>query len=459
VRIAAGGVGSLVKADKDDIYVRNSALPDSAPHNLYAPFYEALIPAVLASDNGQTSGVAGSFSNNFPGFQTNYYDYWNLVGSWTEDPLRNNPLVCRDSAGNPLPSPTGADHVAVYTDEHGEAFVAFDPDTGFNFATLNGACDLDLPANRSFSSTITATSIYPDQPVIWDQANKTSGAITKVVNIAASKTLNCIPKGPMSMFCVETVRDIFGRLQAGVDVRFTRSPRGDIFPDTTQFGGFNTSDQTVVSVDNDAVVVRTGPNGQAGVLIRETRNICIDVTAENLDTRQPAGGGFNPGVFRQRYINAFAGTVLTACGDGTGGGGGGTVVPPTVVPPTVVPPNTTVVTIAPSAAPAASASVVSLAGNPVPAAAAPAKATPKAKAPAVVKASLKTAQVLTIKGQRYLVVQLKSKLNSAKIRVTLIGTNGKVQKVVVRKVATNRAVIVPNLRFGKAVKSVKIAVM
>jgi hypothetical protein len=285
--------------------------------------------------------------------------------------------------------------------------------------------------------------------VIWDQANKTSGAITKVVNIAASKTLNCIPKGPMSMFCVETVRDIFGRLQAGVDVRFTRSPRGDIFPDTTQFGGFNTSDQTVVSVDNDAVVVRTGPNGQAGVLIRETRNICIDVTAENLDTRQPAGGGFNPGVFRQRYINAFAGTVLTACGDGTGGGGGGTVVPP----------NTTVVTIAPSAAPAASASVVSLAGNPVPAAAAPAKATPKAKAPAVVKASLKTAQVLTIKGQRYLVVQLKSKLNSAKIRVTLIGTNGKVQKVVVRKVATNRAVIVPNLRFGKAVKSVKIAVM
>ena len=45
VRIAAGGIGSLEKADKDDIYVRDRTLPDNTPHNLYAPFYEAYIPA------------------------------------------------------------------------------------------------------------------------------------------------------------------------------------------------------------------------------------------------------------------------------------------------------------------------------------------------------------------------------------------------------------------------------
>jgi hypothetical protein len=451
VRLAAGSAGALAEADKDNIYVRDQSMPDSAAHNLYAPFYEALIPAALPGDEGQTSGVAGSFANNFPGFQTDYYDYWEFLNSWTEDPLRGQ-LRCRDSAGNPLYSPTGPDHVAVYTDEHGEAIVAFDPDAGFNFATLNGACDLDLAANRSFAARITATAIYPDQPVIWDRANKTSTELPKTVNIAASKTLSCVPKGPMSMFCVETIRDIYGRLQSGVNVRFTRSPRGDIFPDTTAFGGFDTSDQTVISSSADDVIVRTGPHGQAGVLIRETRNICIDVTAENLGSRQPAGGGFNPGVFRQAYINAWAGTVLTACGDGTGAGG--TVVPPVVVPPAVVPPTTTTVTI--SATPAAAASVVSLAGNPTPAALPPAA---KAKAAKAAKATLASAQLLRVNGNRYLVVKLKSTLNSANVKITLMGKNGKVQRVVIRKISTNRAVTVPNLKIGKLTTSVRISVV
>ena len=45
VRIAAGGIGSLEKADKDDIYVRDRTKADNTPHNLYAPFYKAYIPA------------------------------------------------------------------------------------------------------------------------------------------------------------------------------------------------------------------------------------------------------------------------------------------------------------------------------------------------------------------------------------------------------------------------------
>ena len=105
--------------------------------------------------------------------------------------------------------------MAVYTDEHGEAMVAFNPLSGFNFAVdSNGRCDLDLAVNRSFTASINATGVYPDQPVIWDQANKTSNTLTKRVNIAASKTLRCVPKGQWEMFCVETIRDIFGARSA-----------------------------------------------------------------------------------------------------------------------------------------------------------------------------------------------------------------------------------------------------
>ena len=85
----------------------------------------------------------------------------------------------------------------------------------------------------------------------------------------------------------------------------------------------------------------------------------------------------------------------------------------------------------------------------------PAKVAPKAKA----AASVASAQLLTVKGNRYLVLKLKSGLNSAKVRISLLGANGKVQKVVIRKVATNRSVIVPNLKLGKAVKSVRVSVV
>jgi hypothetical protein len=457
VRLGAGSAGGLEAADKDDIYVRNQALPDSSPHNLYAPFYEALIPAALPGDDGQTSGVAGSFANNFPGFQTDYYDYWQLLNGFTEDPLRNQ-VLCKDELGQPRWSPRGYDHVLVYTDEHGEAIVAFRPDTGFNFAVdSNFRCDLDLPANRSFTASITAQSIYPDQPVIWDQANKVSNTLTKVVNIAASKTLNCVPKGQFEMFCVETIRNIYGGPVVGAPVMFSRSPAGGgLQADAALHGGFDTRGQGLIDAgDGDGpVIVTTNALGQAGVVVTESRDICVDLTAENLGTRWTPQ---NPGVKRFIFINPHDGTVVTTCGDTSSGPPVGTSTPPAVVPPTVVPPTTTVVTLA--TPPAATASVVSLAGTPTPAAAAPAKAQPKAKAPAIAKATLRTAQVLTIKGQRYLVVQLKSKLSSAKIRISLIGKNGKVQKVVVRKVSTNRAVIVPNLKFGKLVKSVKIAVM
>ena len=163
------------------------------------------------------SGVAGAFvSNNFPGYQNSgVYDYYDLVGDWTEDPTRgDNTVICRDELGNPRPNIAGADHVAVYTDEHGEAFVAYNPNTGFRLtADSNGRCPL-TPGTLGTAS-ITAEALYPDQPVLWDQASKVSNTIVKTVNSLASKTLACVPKGPNEMFCVETIRDIQGRPVVG----------------------------------------------------------------------------------------------------------------------------------------------------------------------------------------------------------------------------------------------------
>ena len=287
VRIGPGGVGGLEKADKDDIYVRDSSIPDGRPHNLYAPFYRALIPASLPIDNGTTSGVSGSFTNNFPGWldQDGRYDYYALARRHTEDPLRNR-NICRDELGNYRTSPTGFDHVGVYTDEHGEAFVSFNPNTGFNFAVdSNFRCDLDLPANRSFESEITAQGIYPDQPVLWDNASKISNTLTKTVNIAASKTLSCVPKGFNESFCVETILDIQGRPVQGAWVRFSRTPLGNIEPDAALHGGFDTRGQTLVQNNGPLWVdIRTNNLGQAGVVVTESLNICVDVKADNMGT-------------------------------------------------------------------------------------------------------------------------------------------------------------------------------
>ena len=64
-----GTIGPLIKADKSDVYSLsgNGASDGAVAHNLYAPFYKAYIPAANRSG---TSGVAGTFGNNFPGFVT-----------------------------------------------------------------------------------------------------------------------------------------------------------------------------------------------------------------------------------------------------------------------------------------------------------------------------------------------------------------------------------------------------
>ena len=448
VRIAAGGIGSLEKADKDDIYVRDRTKADSTPDNLYAPFYEAYVPAAGPSFTfSDRSGVAGAFvSNNFPGYQNaGKYDYYDLVGNWVEDPTRgDDTVICRDELGVPRPNIDGYDHVAVYTDEHGEAFVAYNPNTGFRWnADSNGRCDL-IPG-RLGTATITAEGLYPDQPVLWDQASKVSNSIVKTVNSLASKTLACVPKGLNEMFCVETILDIQGRPVAGAEVQFSRTPLGNIMADSVAHGGFDTRGQTVLGPGSElgSIRIRTGANGQAGVLVIESLpGQCVDVKAENVGTRWSPTG--RPGIFRFALVTPASGTVGcgTAPQGGTSGGTGGG--------PTGSPGGTSTGGAAPAPV---TASVVSLAGNPVPAA-----NKPSVTAKPAVAAKVVSAQLLIQKGNRYLQLKVKSPLAKAKVRIVLIGQNGKTSRVVLRTIATNRMVIVPNLKLGKAIKSVRVSV-
>jgi len=450
VRIAAGGIGSLAEAKKDEIYIRKQGLPDTTPHNLYAPFYEAYIPAAGPDAfHSDRSGVAGHFvSNNFPGYQNSgSYDFYEIVGKWEEDPTRDQLAVCKDELGLPRVSIFGWDHVVVYTDEHGVAFVEYNPNTGFRFtADSNNRCDLS-PGTLG-TAAITAEAIYPDQPVLWDQVSKVSAELTKTVNSLASKTLSCVPKGLNESFCVETIRDIQGRPVANALVRFSRTPLGNIEPDAALHGGFDTRGQILVQ-DNGPlwVDVRTNNKGQAGVVVTESLNICVDVKTENLGTRWTEQ---NPGVKRFFLVNPTTGGTTT-CGPPTtpappAGGSN-----PPAGNPAATPTGSAGGTQSGVAPAAVSASVVSLAGNPVPA------AQPGVTVKVAASSKVVTARLLVKQGTRYLQLRVKSNVAKAKVRIVLIGKNGKVNRVVIREIATNRLVIVPNLKLNKTVKLVRVS--
>ena len=136
-------VGTLSKADKSSIDNRNPAayggnttdLGD--PHQLYAPFYKAYVPAVVPIiDANTTSGVEGSIGGNYGNWLTSgaygvptteedqfIYDYWD---TFTLASSRGN-NNCYGVDGYAISKPYGATEVAVYTDEHGQAYVQFNP--------------------------------------------------------------------------------------------------------------------------------------------------------------------------------------------------------------------------------------------------------------------------------------------------------------------------------------------
>jgi len=441
VSLGAGSVGSLSKADKSDIYIRDATLAPETPHNLYAPFYQAFIPTV-SSYAPDGSGVAGAFANNFTGFLGDgLYDYWDTFQvHW-----RGGYNACNDVLGNAVPTPTGDDSDAVYTDEHGEAYIQYNPNTGLNLTPdSNGRCDFYHPGLLG-TSTIQARSIYPDQPVLWDHNNKLSNTLTKTVNHLANKTLVCVPKGPNEAFCVETVVDLEGNPISGASVDFTaQAGQGSapkIQPDSAKVGTLDTRGQGILNATADNVRLTTNALGMAGISVVSSTNACINVDAENVGTRN--GGA---GIFRFANFNPTSGT---ACSQGGTGGTGGTTTTGTTGTTT----TTTTTTAHVSGGTSVTAAPVAISA-PVPTAQATAPAVAPAK---VVKVTLVSAKVVTAKTGRYLQVNVKSSARSAKLRITLVGKNGKVSRIVLRTVATNHAVRVPNLKLAPSIRTVRVA--
>jgi hypothetical protein len=459
-----GTVGALVAADKHVLYSRNrtgsatAANPTNA-HNLSAPFYVSALPGDFSQIRpGYTSsGTTGPIANNFPGYQTEGilnqgvrgYHYWDFLNTTR----RNGFNACKDVGGTGqfgdgtfIPKPTGIDSATVYTDEHGEAILQFNPDAG---ATLtpdsNGRCDLGEvgPAALLGSASISAEALDPYQLTFNDP--RLSNTLTKNVFELAGKSLDCVAKSPIEAFCVEVIRDIRGNPVSGAPVSFTREPRGLFIPAGIAFGGYDTRGQTVVSASEDAVVIRTNALGQAGIEVKSTQPGLVDVDAENIGTRN---GGF--GVQRVRCLR-FAGNGTTLPTDGAtcvAPTDGGTPIPtPTTptAPPVVQPVVTTT---------ASTATVVSLAGNPVPAVQAPAAQKPTAKAAAL---KLTSARLVFQGGKRYLVVRVNGAAKQAKVRITLVMRTGKATKPVVRTIRTNAAVRVANLQVSKHVRTVRVS--
>ena len=457
----ASTAGTLSDVNKTDIYIRDSSMDPGTNHNLYAPFYKAYIPA--AWNGSSTSGVFGaSFANNYASFLTQgfdlpgnvaapagvdsnlfshapLYDYWNAFPLVTQYGGNG----CFDVLGNEFQLPTGNLSEAVYTDEHGEAYVQFNPNEG-NVLTpdSNGRCDI-YTGSLVGNATITAQSVYPDQIPSYDPGIKVSNVLTKTVDFVPSKVLACVPKGTNEAFCVETIKDLAGNPVAGADVEFSAQASQGASPtlgaDST--AGVPPYDTTGQSIENGGPVVggfidlNTNSKGQAGVYVHSSTNQCIDVSVENVGTRN--GGA---GIFRDVDFNPTSGAACSTGGTDNSGGG------------TTSTPGTTT-----SGKPAGGGGQVVLASPVALTAPAPTVAPVSvAKTTKVVKAmSLVSASVIKTRTGRYLTVRVNGSAKTAKLRITLISKNG-TSRVVLRTVKTNHVVRVTNLKLAPTVKSVRV---
>lgn len=463
-----GDVGSLMSASKQMLLSRDGTGADT-PHNLYAPYYSQYIPATSRGDI--SSGVDGPQNiNDVAGFQTyGLYRNWDILNGVGATGMNN----CLTASGDNIPEPGTGDgsYVSgtVYTDEHGNAEVLFNPNGGFNLsADANNRCAAFVSGPTTFTSQITATAVYPYKKVAPAQ---TTAPLTKTVATAALKSLACTPKGLNEAFCVETVHDAWGNPVVGAPVKFTANSTGNanLQPDAAVLGGFDTTGQGA-GANNPAenfVIVSTNRLGEAGVAITDSLAAdCVNLRAENLATSVNG----NPGVSVFTDFDPATGAVCTAGPIGVGGdtGTGGPITPPVVVTPESSAPKVTSSNSSSnnssSSNSSSNSSVSAQTSTPAPASTGSVTALNNSSTPAVVSVtahkasvSISIARFMFVGHSRFLGVRLASTAKTAKVNITLIGRNGRVIGHVVRTVKTNRLVRV--MKVGAKVKSVRVAAL
>jgi len=289
--------------------------------NLYNPFYSEYIPSTTRPIN-EGSGVTGvygehfdyvpdgSSGNDFPGFangDTDPYTFWTALEAGTTDgPAVSNGCMEDDpSLGqseefrhqapsqayvdgiNYYATPDYPTTVLVYTDERGEAYVDYNPGTGFYYTPptnpdVDGAC---MPTGTLGTATIQAQANYPYQTVPY-KTPAASNTITKTVVSQWSKTLTALPKDNNSGNNVSVVvahaQNINGQAFSGEEVCLQAPPAefvqwiGPEAVDTA--GGFDLSGSEK-SHDNPSTLTNSscGYTGTAG-------NVAFDVSGSQSPT-------------------------------------------------------------------------------------------------------------------------------------------------------------------------------
>jgi hypothetical protein len=287
-----GGVGSLEAADKSVVYSRNS-IGNPIAHNYYAPFNGTYIPSTRRGP--LSSGIDGpARGNNFRGFLVDgFYEYWDFAEVLrTAVPVATDCLRRSDAEPAYRLTPSGPQAVAVYTDEHGEAQVEYNPGTGAYYDAVgaikndNGGCDLE-DVDLLGRSVITATARYPYQPV--DDTDKASASITKEVRSLFTKYLGYFPKGTgtansTARIVVAHAQDVDGRAFANERVCFFVDDEADGafgFSGTTGLPGnrFTVGGSDAPLLGNAPVCRFTDGNGNAAIEVINSDPQSINVVA------------------------------------------------------------------------------------------------------------------------------------------------------------------------------------
>lgn len=283
-RTDTSGIGTLTEVDKSDVYSHDGR-GTPFPHNLYAPFYKAYIPATAAGES--SSGIDGpAQGSNFVGFlNDNPYPFWQhaFVLRRANDG-RTRCLLADDDYRR---RPYGPQAVVVYTDEHGEAQVDFRPGVNAFYDALvtpdrNGACDLQ-GVDPLGTAEITAIGRYPYQPVT-DPDHAAPQRLLQTVHSRFDKSLFYEPKGTTAAtsnvrILTAHAQDVDGKPFVGELVCFSHDSNaegiivfGDFRPVRDPLGG-------------NRLCTRTDWKGNAVVEVLNSNRTVTNVIAHFVDQR------------------------------------------------------------------------------------------------------------------------------------------------------------------------------
>jgi hypothetical protein len=322
------GIGGLYGVSKYQVYSHDFNGSLSGPvalesngktANLYNPYYQEYIPSTQRPIN-EASGVTGVFDgggsatsgDDFPGFDnknTTPYTFWYALDAANTENTKALNLCAqsfgKDGQGIPEGSGIATDYatpdqptsVVVYTDERGEAYVDYNPGTGWyenGYVSVDrdSACDLQgLLGKPIGTSAISAQAEYPYEAVPYP-AIPVSNTLTKTAISQWSKTLTAYPKENTATtndvsILVASATDVNGLPITGEEVCFVSTPAQGMMldqenftlPTGTVYLAGSQSDKTPKSLSSNYLCGDTNSHGNVGIDVSGSLNPSVDVQA------------------------------------------------------------------------------------------------------------------------------------------------------------------------------------